>query len=150
MNTLSKFLAIVVGTDISSCIQFAVKLSRTHTKPFYHNCGHLTSSKLSQHNLSWHHSGYQQETLAKNMHSNRHIEKQPLPGTIIISDCWKVYGGLHSEDFEHLTVNHSVNFVDPATGAYTQNIEHSWRDLKKNVPHFGKKKEHYDGFLAEY
>ena len=29
-------------------------------------------------------------------------------------------------DFEHLTIDHSYNFVDPNTEAHTQNIENLW------------------------
>ena len=78
------------------------------------------------------------------------IKEWILPGTTIISDCWKAYARLNNEGFTHLTVNHSLNFVDPETGVHDQNIERSWRDLRSSVPKYGKRKQHYDGYLAEY
>ena len=51
------------------------------------------------------------------------IKNKIKPGTTILSDCWKTYDCLEKEDFLHLNVNHSLNFVDPTTGCYTQNIE---------------------------
>ncbi|XP_011345294.1 uncharacterized protein LOC105283873 isoform X2 [Ooceraea biroi] len=35
------------------------------------------------------------------------IKEWILPGTTIMSDCWKSYNCLNNEGFQHLTVNHS-------------------------------------------
>ena len=51
---------------------------------------------------------------------------QILPGTCVMSDMWKAYDCLQGEGYNHLTVNHSQNFVDPDTGAHTQRIENTW------------------------
>ena len=62
------------------------------------------------------------------------IKENINPGTTIISDCWKAYNSLSEEGFKHLTVNHSVNFVDPESGAHTNRIESTWGALKSPFP----------------
>jgi len=72
-------------------------------------------------------------------------------GSTIISDEWAAYGTLGNiNNYTHMTVNHSVNFVDPVTGANTQKIESSWRALKRMFLKGGFKKEHLTQCLTEY
>ncbi|GFY05381.1 DDE_Tnp_IS1595 domain-containing protein [Trichonephila clavipes] len=65
------------------------------------------------------------------------------PGTTIISDCWKGYNHdvLTAEGFNHLTVNHSLNFVDPDTGAHTNTIESTWRHVKSRYPQYNRQND---------
>ena len=51
------------------------------------------------------------------------VKKHVSPGTTIMSDCWRGYNNLSANGYNHLTVNHTKNFVDPHTGANTQKIE---------------------------
>lgn len=42
------------------------------------------------------------------------LHRYILPGTIIYSDMWRSYSNIRETlEFEHLTVNHSINFRDP-------------------------------------
>ena len=59
------------------------------------------------------------------------ILKHVRPGTNIISDEWRAYSQLSSQGMSHQTVNHSVNFIDPSTGAHTQGIESTWAQTKR-------------------
>lgn len=78
------------------------------------------------------------------------IKQHIKPGSTIISDCWKAYNSLDKEGFTHLTVNHSVNFVDPNSGAHTNTIESTWRALKKSLPSNGTQKTLYDSYFSQY
>ena len=60
--------------------------------------------------------------------------KKIRPGSVIFSDCWKAYSTLNQLEYEHKTVNHTYNFVDPTTFAHTQNIENLWWQIKRNLP----------------
>ena len=62
------------------------------------------------------------------------IRTRILPGTRVMSDMRKAYDCLQDEGYVHLTVNHSLNFVDPDTGAHTQGIENRWWCVKRGLP----------------
>jgi transposase-like protein len=56
------------------------------------------------------------------------------PGTIIITDEWRAYRRAmrEIEGYQHRTVNHSFNFVDPVdVDIHTQNIEGFWSLSKR-------------------
>ena len=71
-------------------------------------------------------------------------------GTTIISNCWQSYDCLSEEDFLHLTMNHSYNFVDPHTGAHTQTIESLWWQIKRQLPDTYTRHNQLYLHLAEY
>ena len=68
----------------------------------------------------------------------------------MISDLWKSYDCLQNEGYQHLTVNHSLNFVDPDTGAHTPGIENTWWEVKRSMPRTGTSKDLFDSYLQEW
>ena len=67
----------------------------------------------------------------------------------MVSDCWKSYSSLSKEGYNHLTVNHSIQFISDS-GAHTNHIESRWNALKRSLPRFGTNKELYESYFAEY
>lgn len=63
----------------------------------------------------------------------KNLKKYVHPKSTVITDCWKGYIGIDAFFKRHQTVNHSKNFKDPKTGAYTQTIESQWRLLKGKI-----------------
>lgn len=78
------------------------------------------------------------------------IIQNVLPGSTIITDCWKAYNTLNEHDYIHLTVNHSLNFVDPVTYANTQSIESQWWQIKRKLPETHTRHERLIYYLAHY
>jgi transposase-like protein len=79
------------------------------------------------------------------------IEKHVLPGSIIITDCWKGYEKLDEKmDATHLTVNHSKSFKDNESGAHTNTIEGTWYGIKRNINPRSRTQETIDGHLFEF
>ena len=60
------------------------------------------------------------------------IQAHSAPGTIIHSDQWAAYNAIPTlpNVATHSVVNHSLRFVDPATGTHTQNVESYWNRVK--------------------
>lgn len=56
-----------------------------------------------------------------------------LPSSIIHSDEWAAYNGITgiaNRNYTHETVNHRYNFVNPISGAHTNNVENYWKRAK--------------------
>ncbi|KCZ77496.1 hypothetical protein H311_01492 [Anncaliia algerae PRA109] len=51
------------------------------------------------------------------------IARNVRPGSIIPSDCARIYNALYELGYEHYIANHSRNFVDPHTRATTNHVE---------------------------
>lgn len=81
------------------------------------------------------------------------IEEFVLPGTTIMTDEWASYrriGNLPGQ-YNHLTVNHAHNFVDPQTQAHTQGVESTWRKFKhRNKIECGTSRSLVDSYLCEF
>ena len=78
------------------------------------------------------------------------IVKYVAKNTTIMSDCWRAYSQLGNMGYQHMTVNHSKEFVDSETGACTNKIESTWRAVKASLPRFGTQKGLYNTYFAEY
>ncbi|KCZ78426.1 hypothetical protein H311_00547, partial [Anncaliia algerae PRA109] len=73
------------------------------------------------------------------------------PGSIIMSDLWKAYDTVSHYDYEHLRVNHKIQFVNHETGANTQGIENLWMNAKRrNKKECGTKSELLESYLIEF
>ena len=62
------------------------------------------------------------------------IEQHVDERSTVFTDCWKAYCQLERDNWFHLTASHSMNFVDPSTGAHMQNIGNVWWQMKRNLP----------------
>lgn len=84
------------------------------------------------------------------------IQQYIRPGSIIQSDEWPSYNGIAmisgiDPPYQHQTVNHSKNFVDPQTGACTNHIESLWGKAKQKLKAmFGVQKSMLQGYLDEF
>ncbi|KAK6039433.1 hypothetical protein COOONC_23061 [Cooperia oncophora] len=78
--------------------------------------------------------------------------KNIRPGTSIISDSWRANQiSMLPQAYRHLTVNHRLNFVDPQSGAHTQNVESLWQKYKQiGKRRYGINTSRYEDYLCEF
>lgn len=85
---------------------------------------------------------------------NQLIQHLVKEGTKIITDCWRGYVDLNSLGYQHETINHSINFVDPINEEInTQKIERFWKSVKGNIPKEANrqsKQEYFDEHCFKY
>uniref|UniRef100_A0A182RWX4 DDE_Tnp_IS1595 domain-containing protein n=1 Tax=Anopheles funestus TaxID=62324 RepID=A0A182RWX4_ANOFN len=78
------------------------------------------------------------------------ILENVAPETIITTDR-RAYNGLETYGYEHRTVNHSQNFVDPGDWEiHTQGIEILWGKLKPYLRRKGTHKASIDSYVREF
>jgi len=58
------------------------------------------------------------------------IKERILLGTAIITDCWVAHSALRDEGYTLFTVNLSITFVEETTGAHTNTIECTWKQVE--------------------
>ena len=81
------------------------------------------------------------------------INSYVTAGTTVWSDQWAAYNRVASLSNvnSHGTVNHSVEFVDSATGVHTHNIESYWNRVKIKIKRMrGCHEEQLASYLDEY
>ncbi|CAF1092705.1 unnamed protein product [Brachionus calyciflorus] len=76
-----------------------------------------------------------------------------LSGSIIYSEFWSSYNKISQlRNYQHQTVNHSYNFIDPDSGACTNRIESLWNSSKYLIVKFynqGTKQEDFEKKCSE-
>ncbi|KFD45599.1 hypothetical protein M514_13524 [Trichuris suis] len=79
------------------------------------------------------------------------IQTDVRPGATVITDELHADWCLSREAYTHLQVNHSVNFVDSATGAHTQSVESLWAQAKRgNKRRCGTRRTELPSYLCEF
>ena len=74
-------------------------------------------------------------------------------GSILYSDCWRGYSTVQLNQLGfpiHNTVNHSLHYVDPVTGAHTNSIEGTWNGLKVTIRPTNRRRGYLRGHLAKF
>ncbi|KFD47379.1 hypothetical protein M513_11742 [Trichuris suis] len=84
--------------------------------------------------------------------SKRKSHRGREPGTTVISDCWGGYRRLSREDYTHLRMNHSINFLHPDDPeVHTQSVESLWAQVKRrNKARCGTRRSERESYFCEF
>ena len=61
------------------------------------------------------------------------IQKNCIAGRDIHSNEWRAYIKLNNHAYQHYTVNHKENFVNPDIGKHTQFVDCLWNVNKRQI-----------------
>lgn len=78
------------------------------------------------------------------------ISRHLLPGSIVHTDFWKSYLGLHELGMTHGRVNHSKHFRDPATGVNTNTVEGTNNGIKMTIAPRNRNFNHVEDYLSVF
>ena len=79
------------------------------------------------------------------------IWKHVYPGTTVWSYQWRAYSRLQTAyGYDHQTVIHSENFIDPHTACHTQLIECLWDQAKTKILRTMRGSKLLESHLAEF
>ena len=79
------------------------------------------------------------------------LQRYVRPGTTVVSDMWAAYNTINNLGYQHLTVNHRIQFVNPATGATTNHVESMWcRAKQRNKRECGTHRALLDSYMIEF
>ena len=73
--------------------------------------------------------------------------------TIVVSDQWAAYSTIKGmpEGYQHETANHSLHFIDPETGAYTNSIESLWQKfIMRHNSGYGTERALLNSYMDEF
>ena len=74
-----------------------------------------------------------------------------LPGTTVLGDQWAAYNAVAAQGYQHLTVNHRINFVEHVMHATTNHVEAMWgRAKQRNKRDCGTACALLDSYLIEF
>ncbi|KAG0434630.1 hypothetical protein DMUE_5102 [Dictyocoela muelleri] len=77
------------------------------------------------------------------------IDKKVEFGPTIYTDGLRSYNAINDEVYEHESVNHNENFIDPIS-VHTQTIEANWSAIKRTVPMQSRSEEKVEIYLVRF
>ena len=80
------------------------------------------------------------------------IQQWIVPGSTIHSDVWAAYNQIGNIGYQHGTVNHTYNFVDPQTGVHTNRVKAMWMRAKNKFQahHGATNRQMNPDYMAEF